>query len=138
MPKMFVHAPDGVFKGQARAEVAAALTDLGMKCERLAKTEKVREGVWVFFNDHAPDAVFSGGKVASKPLIALIVYALQGGLDEAARTELIAGATSIFAAHVQSDEPIPTYVVIQETPEADWGMYGKQVSLAALRDVDDV
>lgn len=24
-------------------------------------------------------------------------------------------------------------LVIRETPEADWGMYGKQVSLAALR-----
>jgi phenylpyruvate tautomerase PptA (4-oxalocrotonate tautomerase family) len=28
---------------------------------------------------------------------------------------------------------VPVYVVINEVPEVDWGMYGKQVSLAALR-----
>ncbi len=133
MPKMFVHARNGVFDPEARAQVAAALTELGMSCERLAETEQVRGGVWVFFHEHEPSAIFSGGQVAAKPIIALVVYALEGGLDQEARTKLIANATSILCNHVGSDEPATVYVVIQETPEADWGMHGKQVSLAALQ-----
>jgi hypothetical protein len=33
MPKIFVHAPSGVFTAEARACVAAGLTELGMACE---------------------------------------------------------------------------------------------------------
>ncbi|WP_242097768.1 tautomerase family protein [Sphingomonas sp. CROZ-RG-20F-R02-07] len=134
MPKLFVHSREGTFSSEARSKVAAALTDLGMECERLSKTEHVREGVWVWFSEHAPDAVFSGGKPVKGPIVALVVYALEGGLDDDSRTKLIAGATTIFGDHLGSSEPAPVYVVIQETPEADWGMQGRQVSLAALRD----
>jgi phenylpyruvate tautomerase PptA (4-oxalocrotonate tautomerase family) len=28
---------------------------------------------------------------------------------------------------------VPAYVAIQEIPEIDWGMYGKQVDLSAMR-----
>jgi phenylpyruvate tautomerase PptA (4-oxalocrotonate tautomerase family) len=79
MPKMFVHAPSGVFTAEARAQVAAELTDLGMACERLADTAAIRSGVWVFFAEHDSDAVFSGGKVAPQPIIALLVNAIKGG-----------------------------------------------------------
>jgi hypothetical protein len=33
VPKMFIHAPSGVFSPEARARVAAELTNLGMACE---------------------------------------------------------------------------------------------------------
>ena len=135
MPKLFVHALTGTFTADARVRVAAALTDLGIACERLAQTKKVRDGVFVFFSEYAPDAVFSGGEIASKPLIALIVYALEGGLDAIAKKKLIAGATSILEDNAAAGNgPLPVYVGIQETPEADWGMYGRQVTLAELRE----
>lgn len=134
MPKMFVHAREGTFTAEARARVAAALTDLGMSCERLADTEKVRAGVWVFFVEHAPDAVFSGGRVATGPIAGLIVYALEGGLDEPAKRRLIADATAILGGNAEAaGETMPAYVAIREVPEANWGMFGEQVSLAALR-----
>jgi hypothetical protein len=57
VPKMFVHAPRGAFTTEARARVAAELTDLGMACECLADTPAIRSGVWVFFAEHEPDAV---------------------------------------------------------------------------------
>ena len=137
MPKMFVHAAEGTFSSGSRAEIAAALTDLGMGCERLADTEAVRGGVWVLFSDHAPDSVFHGGAPATKPIIALVVYALRGGLDEGARKKLISGATDILKAGVQAArDEAAIYVVIQETPENDWGMYGRQVSLSTLRTTD--
>lgn len=134
MPKMFVHTRQGTFTPEARLRVAAALTDLGMACEHLADTAKVRAGVWVFFTEHTADAVFSGGAVAANPLIGLIVNTIEGGVDGASRQRLIAGATAILAenAGLKGDQ-VPVYVVIRVVPEEDWGMYGKQVSLAALR-----
>lgn len=134
MPKLFVHTPQGTFTPEARSLVAAALTDLGITCERLANTAKVRAGVWVFFAEHAPDAVFSGGQIAQNPLIALVVNALEGGLDGGSKKKLIADATAILRQHAGANgDQMPVYVVIHEVPELDWGMYGQQVSLAALR-----
>jgi phenylpyruvate tautomerase PptA (4-oxalocrotonate tautomerase family) len=134
MPKLFVHTSQGTFTAEARARVAAALTDLGIACERLADTDKIRSGVWVFFTEHAPDAVFSGGQIAPTPLIALVVNALEGGLDSASKTKLIVESTTILREHAGANgDQLPVYVVIHEVPEIDWGMYGKQVSLAALR-----
>ena len=134
MPKMFVDAAQGVFTSEGRAEAAAALTDLGMACERLRDTPEVRAGVWVFFSEHAADAIFSGGRVASGPTITLVVNALQGGLESAARPRLIAGTTDILSRCASAGAgPVRVYVVIHEVPEADWGMYGKQVSLAAMQ-----
>jgi phenylpyruvate tautomerase PptA (4-oxalocrotonate tautomerase family) len=105
-----------------------------MACEHLADTEKVRAGIWVFFTEHAPDAIFRGGEIAPNSIMSLIVYALEGGLDGASKQRLIAEATAILGEHAGlSDDQVPVYVVIHEVPEASWGMYGKHVSLAALR-----
>lgn len=134
MPKMFIHAPSGVFTTEARARVAAELTDLGMACERLADTPAIRSGVWVFFAEHEPDAVFSGGKVASHPIIALLVNAIKGGLDDPSRRRLIEEGTAILGKHAAIGKgQVPAYVAIQEIPEINWGMYGKQVDLSAMR-----
>jgi phenylpyruvate tautomerase PptA (4-oxalocrotonate tautomerase family) len=134
MPKLFVDSSQGTFTAEARVRVAAALTNLGIACERLADTAKVRAGVWVFFTEHASDSIFSGGQVAPSSLIRLVVYALEGGLDAGSKQRLIADATAILGQHAGSnDDQVTVYVVIREVPEVNWGMYGKQVSLAALR-----
>jgi phenylpyruvate tautomerase PptA (4-oxalocrotonate tautomerase family) len=134
MPKMFVHAPSGVFTAAARARVAAELTDLGMVCERLADTPAIRSGVWVFFAEHEPNAVFSGGERASRPIIALLINAIKGGLDDPAKKRLIEEGTAILGKHAAIGEGnVPAYVAIQEIPEINWGMYGKQVDLSAMR-----
>ena len=134
MPKMFVHAPRGVFTAEARARVAADLTDLGMACERLADTPAIRSGVWVIFAEYELDAVFSGGEVASRPIIALLINAIEGGLDDPAKKRFIEKGTAILGKHAAIGEgKVPAYVVIQEIPEINWGMYGKQVDLSAMR-----
>ena len=131
---MFVHTRRGFLTAESRVQIAAALTDLGMACERLADTEEVRAGIWVFFTEHAPDAIFSGGRIASSPIMTLVVYALEGGLDKASKNRLIAEATAILGDHAGlNDGQVPLYIVIQEVPEVSWGMHGKQVSLSALR-----
>jgi len=134
MPKLFIDSRQGTFTAKARLTVAAALTDLGIACERLADSPKVRAGVWVFFTEHEPDTMFSGGQVAPNPLIRLLVFALEGGLDAESKQKLIADATAILSEHAESTgDPVTVYVVIREVPEVNWGMFGKQVSLAALR-----
>jgi len=134
MPKLFVHSRQSTFTAEARVQVAAALTDLGIACERLADRANVRAGVWVFFTEHAPDAIFSGGQIAPDSMVGLVVYALEGGLDAESKQKLIEGATAILGEHAEAKSgQVPVYVVIREVPEVNWGMYGKQVSLAALR-----
>jgi phenylpyruvate tautomerase PptA (4-oxalocrotonate tautomerase family) len=134
MPKLFIDSRQGTFTAKARLTVAAALTDLGIACERLADSPKVRAGVWVFFTEHEPETMFSGGQVAPNPLIRLLVFALEGGLDDESKQKLIADATAILCEHAESTgDPVTVYVVIREVPEVNWGMFGKQVSLAALR-----
>ncbi|MGA7804098.1 4-oxalocrotonate tautomerase, partial [Bradyrhizobium sp.] len=104
MPKMFIHAPRGVFSAEARARVAAELTALGMACERLADTPAIRSGVWVIFTEHEPDTVFSAGQVASHPIIALLVNAIKGGLDDPARKRMIEEGTAILGKHATIDK----------------------------------
>jgi phenylpyruvate tautomerase PptA (4-oxalocrotonate tautomerase family) len=134
VPKMFVHASRGVFSPEARAHVAAELTALGMACERLANTPAIRSGVWVFFVEHNHDAVFSGGEVASRPIMVLLVNAIKGGLDDPARKRMIEEGTAILGRHAAIGKgQVPAYVAIQEIPEINWGMYGKQVDLSAMR-----
>jgi phenylpyruvate tautomerase PptA (4-oxalocrotonate tautomerase family) len=134
MPKLFVDSRKGTFTAKARVRIAAGLTDLGIACERLADTPNVRAGVWVFFTEHESDAMFSGGQVAANSLIRLLVLALEGGLDAESKQRLIGDATAILSEHAESTgNPVTVYVVIREVPEVNWGMYGKQVSLAALR-----
>lgn len=134
MPKMFVHMPSGAFSPDARGLIAAELTDLGMSCERLVDSAAIRSGVWVFFTEHGAETVFSGGLVVSHPMVALLVNAIKGGLDEHAKKRFITEATAILTKHCSSGtEPLPIYVAIQEIPEVNWGMYGKQVVLSSMQ-----
>ncbi len=133
MPKMFVHAPAGLFDAASRRGVAAALTDLGMECEELPDVPAVRGNVWVQFLDHPAGTTFSGGAEAEGPRLTLVVYALLGGLTTASRQRLISGATAILGRHAGLDGQVPAYVVVHEIPEASWGMFGETVSLEKMR-----
>jgi len=61
----------------------------------------------------------------------LFAHSRQGTFTAEARVRVAAALTDLGIAceHLS----VPVYVVIREVPEIDWGMYGKQVSLAALR-----
>ena len=72
----------GVFTTEARERVATELTNLVMACEHLADTPAIRSGVWVIFVEHGHDALFNGGEVASRPIMALLINAIKGGLDD--------------------------------------------------------
>ena len=134
MPKMFLHAPQGAFTAEARASVAAELTELGMACERLIDTPQIRAGIWVYFVEHAPDTVFRAGRQAADPTMSLKVYALKGGFNAETKTRMVAEATAILGKYSKTDSgQVPAYVGIIEVPEEKWGMYGQQVHLAAMQ-----
>src|ERR1700761_2103875 len=131
MPKMFVHAPEGAFTAEARAKVAAELTDLGMACERLKDTAQIRAEIWVYFVEHARDTVFPAARRAAEPIMSLKVYALKGGFTPQTKTRMITDATAILGKYSKTDGgQVPAYVGILEVPEENWGMYGQQVHLA--------
>ena len=77
--------------------------------------------------------MFTGGRVASSPVVSVTIYTIEGGLNGPAKRKLIAGTTSILSEHRELQNPVPAYVVVREVPEANWGMFGNTVSLAALR-----
>jgi len=61
-------------------------------------------------------------------------FATGTGLDEPAKKRLIEEGTAILGRYAAIGEAkTPAYVAIQEIPEINWGMYGKQVDLSAMR-----
>jgi hypothetical protein len=118
VPKMFLHAPQGAFTAEARARVAAELTELGMACERLIDTPQIRAGIWVYFVEHAPHTVFRAGRQAAEPIMSLKVYALQGGFDAETKTRMVTEATAILGKYSKTDGcQVPAYIGILEVPE---------------------
>jgi phenylpyruvate tautomerase PptA (4-oxalocrotonate tautomerase family) len=134
MPKIIIHSAEGVFDFAARREVAAALTGLALDCERLPQSPFVKSTVWTYFNDYAADAVFMNDEPAHLNCVSVQIYTIEGGLDEPGKLELIEKATEILAGYCAvADTVMPVYIVIHEIPETNWGIFGKNGDLAALR-----
>lgn len=134
MPKIFIQAPATAYGTEARLTIAAELTQLGMTCEKLADTDKVRNGVWVVFQDVPTGNFFSGGGIAASPPTIITVYALKGGLDDASREMFITESAAIIGRHDRIGAGTTRlFTTIHEIDEHSWGMDGKTVSLAGLR-----
>lgn len=133
MPKMIIHSPEGTFDAPARQRAAAELSTLGLACEELPASPFVKSTVWIYFSEYAPDAVFMGDRPASRGIVTLQLYAIEGGLNDDGKRRLIEGATDIIGRHSGAKAPVPAYVVIHEIEESDWGIFGKTADLAALR-----
>jgi phenylpyruvate tautomerase PptA (4-oxalocrotonate tautomerase family) len=133
MPKIIIHAPETVFNADARQAIAWELTDFALECEALPKSPFVKSTVWTYFNGYADDKIFMGGRPATMSVISMQIYVIEGGLDAEAKTKLIKGATAILGRHMALTEHVPVYIVIHEVPEINWGIFGENANLAALR-----
>lgn len=133
MPKLLIHSPAGTFDAADRQRIAGALMGLGLGCEALPPSPMVRSTVWTYFADYAADAVFMGNEPARLPVVTLQIYVLAGGLHTAGKRKLIEGATAILDRRPGGTSIAPVYVVIHEVAEENWGIFGKQADLAALR-----
>ena len=133
MPKIIIHAADGIFDPKARAALATELTDFALDCEALPKSPFMKSTVWTYFNTYPADAVFMGGAQAHAQIISVQMFVIAGGLDEKAKKKLIKGATEILGRHSTAHGGVPVYIVLHEIPETDWGFLGEAADLDAMR-----
>jgi hypothetical protein len=118
MPKMFVHTSKGTFDAPNREKVAAVLTELGLKCERLPDPPFVRSGVWIYFSEHERSEVYNGGREAAAGIMSLVIFALEGGLDSSGKQELISGAPRFSAGIRARSDPSPRSSSFARRPKA--------------------
>ncbi len=133
MPKIIIHAPHATFDAKSKCNLAKALTDFALECEKLPHATLLKSSVWIFFNEYPAGSVFMGADPASKNVMSLHLYALAGGLDADAKTAFVVGATEILGRHANCGHPVPAHIVINEIAEGNWGTYGKHGNLEALR-----
>jgi phenylpyruvate tautomerase PptA (4-oxalocrotonate tautomerase family) len=133
MPKLIIHSPSGTFDATARQQVASALVTLGLSCEALPDSPRVRSTVWTYFNEYSPDAVFMGDTSAWLPVVSLHIYVIKGGLDAENKLRFIEDATAILNRREPGAGVAPVYVVIHEVEEENWGIFGQPAALAAFR-----
>lgn len=133
MPKIIVHSPAGTFDAAQRQSVASELTDFAVDCEALPASPFIKSTVWTYFNEYAADAVYMGAAPAWLKVISVQVFALEGGLDASMSAKFIAGATEILGRHAGLHGRIPVYVVIQEIPETNWGIFGNTADSSAMK-----
>jgi phenylpyruvate tautomerase PptA (4-oxalocrotonate tautomerase family) len=133
MPKIVVHAPTTAFDATARQAIAAELTDFALDCEKLPKSPFVKSTVWTYFNAYDSDQVFMGAVPATMPVISVQIFVIEGGLDGRAKKRLIPGVTEIIGRYLPITDRVPVYIVIQEIAEVNWGIFGSNPDLAALR-----
>ncbi len=133
MPKLIIHSAAGTFSAADRQRIAGALVVLGLDCERLPHSPMVRSTVWTYFAEYQADAVFMGDEPARFAVVTLQIYVLAGGLDGSGKRKLIEGSTAILDRRPTGTSVAPVYVVINEVAEENWGIFGRQADLAALR-----
>lgn len=133
MPKIIIHAPEAAFDAQARKTIAADLTDFALDCERLPKSPYIKGTVWIYFNAYPEGFIFSGHEVATKPVISMEIFTIVGGLNAESRKTLIVGATEILGRQLPAAPTTPVYIVVHEVAETNWGIFGRNPDLAALR-----
>lgn len=133
MPKIIIHAPAAALDADTRRAIAAELTEFCLDCERLPKSPFMKSTVWTYFNSYPFDAVFMGAELATTQVASVEIFVIAGGLDPAAKKQMITGVTDIIGRYLNVADRIPVYIVIHEISEANWGIFGHSPDLAAMR-----
>jgi phenylpyruvate tautomerase PptA (4-oxalocrotonate tautomerase family) len=135
MPKIYLNCPVETFTATAKDDLAAELTTLALEVENLPNTPFVRSTVWIYINEYPAANVYHGGMSSGTRVISLEVNAFEGGLDKRSKQLLIERFTTSVRKHagIKPGELVPVYIVIREVPELNWGVFGKTMTLADLR-----
>jgi phenylpyruvate tautomerase PptA (4-oxalocrotonate tautomerase family) len=135
MPKVYINYPEGTFPGNAMDSLADEITAYAPTLEKLPDTPYVRSNIWIYAKEYAAGRVYHGGKAGGTNIISFEVNAIEGGLDPEAKKQMIAFLTEAVRKHsgIPAGERVPVFVLIRDVPASNWGMFGKQVSLNALR-----
>ena len=144
MPKIYINYPTGAFPEGALDLLAEEITVAGMECEKLPNTAFARSNIWVYAKEYAADRVYHGGNPGGTKVISLEVNCIEGALDADAKKEMIGRFTNAVGKHagIPPKERAPVFILIRDVPAQNWGMFGKPVTLDAVRnpvpDVDPV
>jgi len=135
MPKIYINYPQGAFPGNAMDLLADEITTHAPGFEKLPDTPYVRSNIWIYANEYPAEKVYHGGKPGGTKVVSLEINAIEGGLDADAKAHLIAFLTQAVGKHtgIPAGERIPVFVLIRDVPAENFGMFGKSVSLHALR-----
>ncbi len=135
MPKIYINYPKGTFSPTSKNGLADELTTIALKVEGLPNTAFVRSTVWIYMNEYPAENVFHGGVPGGTKVISLEVNAFKGGLDSPAKELLIKEFTAAIAKHagLTQEELVPVYILIRDIEPADWGIFGKTITLAEIK-----
>jgi len=135
MPKIYLNCPVETFSPRAKNELAEELTTIALNVEGLPDTPFVRSTCWIYMNEYPAANVYHRGVSGGTKVISLEVNAFEGGLDIASKQLLIEKFTISIRKHagLKPDELAPVYIVIRDVPQANWGVFGKTITLADLR-----
>jgi phenylpyruvate tautomerase PptA (4-oxalocrotonate tautomerase family) len=102
-------------------------------------TPYVRSNIWIYAKEFAAGRVYHGGKSGGTKIISFEVNVIEGGLDTEAKKQMIAFLTNAVKkhAHIPPEERVPVFVLIRDVPAENWGMFGKPITLDALRNPPD-
>lgn len=135
MPKIYINYPEGAFPGNTIDSLANEITNHAPEFEKLPDTPYVRSNIWIYAKEYAADRVYHGGKAGGTKVVSFEVNIIEGGLDAEAKKQLIAFLTNAVRkyAGISPEERAPVFVLIRDVPAQNWGMFGKTVTLDALR-----
>ena len=135
MPKIYINYPEGAFTENALDSLADEITAYAPGFEKLPDTPYVRSNIWIYAKEYAAGKVFHGGKAGGTKVISFEVNVIEGGLDAEAKEQFIAFLTDAVRKHagIPLEERVPVFVLIRDVPAQNWGMFGKPVTLDALR-----
>ena len=136
MPKLYINYPAGTFAENAIDSLAAEITAYAPSLEKLPDTPYVRSNIWIYAKEYAAERVYHGGKPGGTKIVSFEVNVIEGGLEAEAKKQLIEFLTKSVKKHagIPPEERAPVFVLIRDVPAENWGMFGKPVSLDALRD----
>jgi phenylpyruvate tautomerase PptA (4-oxalocrotonate tautomerase family) len=135
MPKIYINYPEGAFPENGIDSLADEITTHAPEFERLPDTPYVRSNIWIYAKEYAADRVYHGGKAGGTKVISFEVNVIEGGLDAETKKRFIAFLTDAVRKHarIPPEERVPVFVLIRDVPAQNWGMFGKPVTLDALR-----
>lgn len=135
MPKVFIHYPAGTFPGNGIDLLAKDITEAAPAFEKLPDTPYAKSSIWIYAHEYPADRVYHGGAPGGTKVITFEINAIEGGLDATSRTNFIAFLTKAAGkyAGIPQGDRVPVFVSIRDVPAESWGMFGKAVTLEALR-----
>lgn len=125
MPFIEIEHTDGALTGVDRAALADALAAAASDAEG-TDLERARPVTWVTYD--APEGFYC----SADPAAAVRATVAEGLLDDDGRQTLVGEITAELTDAIDGLEALATWVVIEETPDGNWGAGGEVVSSSQI------